>query len=177
MNTPAPMQTTISAAMQSCFEHQRAAYLAAPEPNYAQRVEDLNKLAQMLKEHREAVIEAINQDYGNRSTFETLFAEFFVVLDDIKSNIKHLKKWMKPQKRKIDLMVYPTSSNRVIPPAIFPAGNRAMLKMSENSNHLARLLIAITPKYLVAYWQLRMVQQPTASEIRATAGHSFRPAP
>ena len=101
--------------MQSCFERQRAAYLAAPEPNHAQRVEDLNKLAQMLKEHREAVIEAINQDYGNRSTFETLFAEFFMVLDDIKSNIKHLKKWMKPQKRKIDLMVYPTSSNRVIP--------------------------------------------------------------
>jgi len=31
--------------------------------------------------------------------------------------------------------------------AIFAAGNRAMLKMSENSNHLARLLIAITPKY------------------------------
>jgi coniferyl-aldehyde dehydrogenase len=80
---------------------------------------------------------------------------------------------MKPQKRKIDLMVYPTSSNRVIPQplgvigvivpwnfplmlsfaplaAIFAAGN-PMLKMSENSNHLARLLIAITPKYLVAY--------------------------
>ena len=67
-------------------------------------------------------------------------------------------------------MVYPTSSNRVIPQplgvigvivpwnfplmlsfapliAVFAAGNRAMLKMSENSNHLARLLIAITPKY------------------------------
>ena len=63
------------------------------------------------------------------------------------------------EKRKIDLMVYPTSSNRVIPQllgvigvivpwnfplmlsfaplaAIFAAGNRAMLKMSENSNHL-----------------------------------------
>ena len=169
-NELARIQIANSGAMQSCFERQRAAYLAAPEPNHAQRVEDLNKLAQMLKEHREAVIEAINQDYGNRSTFETLFAEFFMVLDDIKSTIKHLKKWMKPQKRKIDLMVYPTSSNRVIPQplgvigvivpwnfplmlsfaplaAIFAAGNRAMLKMSENSNHLARLLIAVTPKY------------------------------
>ena len=170
MNTPAPMQTTISAAMQSCFERQRAAYLAAPEPSYAQRVSHLKQLSQMLKDNREAVIEAINKDYGNRSTFETLFAEFFVALEDIKSNIKHLKKWMKPQKRSIDLMVYPTSSNRVIPQplgvvgvivpwnfplllsfsplsAIFAAGNRAMLKMSENSNNLARLLISITPNY------------------------------
>jgi coniferyl-aldehyde dehydrogenase len=165
MNTPAPMQ-----AMQSCFERQRAAYLAAPEPSYAQRVSHLKQLSQMLKDNREAVIEAINKDYGNRSTFETLFAEFFVALEDIKSNIKHLKKWMKPQKRSIDLMVYPTSSNRVIPQplgvvgvivpwnfplmlsfsplsAIFAAGNRAMLKMSENSNNLARLLISITPNY------------------------------
>jgi coniferyl-aldehyde dehydrogenase len=133
-------------------------------------VSHLKQLSQMLKDNREAVIEAINKDYGNRSTFETLFAEFFVVLEDIKSNIKHLKKWMKPQKRSIDLMVYPTSSNRVIPQplgvigvivpwnfplmlsfaplsAIFAAGNRAMLKMSENSNNLARLLISITPKY------------------------------
>jgi coniferyl-aldehyde dehydrogenase len=31
---------------------------------------------------------------------------------------------------------------------IVAAGNRAMVKMSENSNHLARLLMAISPKYL-----------------------------
>ncbi|UVM03304.1 coniferyl aldehyde dehydrogenase [Pseudomonas laurylsulfatiphila] len=157
-------------AMQSCFEHQRAAYLATPERSHAQRVEDLKKLAQMLKDNRQALIEAINRDYGNRSTFETLFAEFFVVLGDIQSTIKHLKKWMKPQKRHIDLMVYPTSSNRVIPQplgvvgvivpwnfplllsfgpltAIFAAGNRAMVKMSENSNNLTHLLMSITPKY------------------------------
>ena len=115
MNTPAPMQTTISAAMQSCFERQRAAYFAAPEPSYAQRVSHLKQLSQMLKDNREALIVAINTDYGHRSTFETLFVEFFIVLEDILYNIKHLKKWMKPQQRRIDLMVYPGASNRVIP--------------------------------------------------------------
>jgi coniferyl-aldehyde dehydrogenase len=34
--------------------------------------------------------------------------------------------------------------------AIFAAGNRAMVKMSENSQHLAKLLIEITPKYFPA---------------------------
>lgn len=42
-------QPIVPPAMQSCFEHQRAAYLATPERSYAQRVEDLKKLARMLK--------------------------------------------------------------------------------------------------------------------------------
>jgi len=175
MNAPQAMTQTLAIPLElkTCFERQRAAYLEAPEPSYAQRVADLNNLSLLLKENREAIIEAINQDYGNRSSFETLFAEFFVLLQDIKANSHHLKKWMKPQRRKLDFMVYPTSSNRVIPQplgvvgvivpwnfplmlsfaplsAIFAAGNRAMLKMSENSNHLARLLISISPKYFPA---------------------------
>jgi len=175
MNAPQEMNPmlAISFELKTCFERQRAAYLDAPEPSYAERVADLNSLSRLLKENREAIIEAINQDYGNRSSFETLFAEFFVLLQDIKANSRHLKKWMKPQRRKVDFMVYPTSSNRVIPQplgvigvivpwnfplmlsfaplsAIFAAGNRAMLKMSENSNHLARLLISISPKYFPA---------------------------
>ena len=91
MNAALPDQLALPATMQSCFERQRAAYLAAPESSHAQRVEDLNKLAQMLKDNREALIEAINRDYGNRSTFETLFAEYFALLDDLKSSAKHLK--------------------------------------------------------------------------------------
>lgn len=163
-------QTTIPDAMAACFQRQRAAYLAHPESAHAERRKDLETLARMLKDNREQIIEAINRDYTNRSTFETLFAEFFVVLEEINDNIKHLKKWMKPQNRKIDMLVYPTSKNRVIPQplgiigiivpwnfplnlafcplaAAFAAGNRAMVKMSENSVHLARLLISIAPKY------------------------------
>jgi len=172
MNSPTPqnMAHAIPVEFSACFERQRAAYLANPVPDYASRREDLEKLALMLKENKDAIVAAINADYGNRSTFETLFAEFFVVLQEIKDNLKHLKKWMKPQRRSIDVLLYPTSSVAVIPQplgvigvivpwnfplnlsfaplaAIFAAGNRAMLKMSENSVNLARLLIEITPKY------------------------------
>ncbi len=172
MNNPAPVNLTpaIPAEFSECFQRQRTAFLADPVPSYASRRADLDNLARMLKENREALIEAINADYGNRSTFETLFAEFFVVLQEIKDNLKHLKKWMRPQSRHIDMLLYPTSSNRVIPQplgvigvivpwnfplnlsfaplaAIFAAGNCAMLKMSENSDNLARLLIKITPNY------------------------------
>ena len=158
---------------QQCFDEQRAAYLAHPEPSHAERLADLRSLSRLLKDNRTRLVEAINRDYGNRSEFETLFAEFFVVLETINDTAKNLKKWMKPQRRRIDFMLYPGASNRVIPQplgvvgvivpwnfplnlsfcplaAILAAGNRAMVKMSENSVHLARLLISLSPKYFPA---------------------------
>ncbi len=166
----AEMTTPALAEFTTCFDQQKAACLADPAPDYAARRADLTTLARMLKENQAAIIDAINRDYGNRSTFETLFAELFVTLDDIRGTLKHLRKWMKPQRRHIDLLIYPGARNRVIPQplgvvgvivpwnfplllaftplvAIFAAGNRAMVKMSENSEHLARLLADLSPKY------------------------------
>ena len=152
------------------FQRQKAAYLARPVPSHSQRMADLQALARLLKDNRDAIVQAICQDYGNRSEFETLFAEFFVVLETIKDAQKNLKKWMKPQRRHIDRLMYPGASNRVVPQpvgvvgvivpwnfplnlsfcplaAILAAGNRVMVKMSHNSSHLAALLIDIAPRY------------------------------
>ena len=160
----------IPAEFEQCLARQRAAYLADPVPSRAQRVADLKALARLLKDNRDALVDAINRDYGNRSSFETMFAEYLVVLDGIRDTIKHLKGWMKPLKRHVDAMMYPLARNRVIAQplgvvgvivpwnfpinlsfapltSIFAAGNRAMVKMSENSAHLARLLVEISPKY------------------------------
>lgn len=172
MNTlnAAMLQIEIPQEFQTCFDAQKQAYLAQPEPSLQERRADLATLSRMLKENRDALVAAINQDYGNRSEFETLFAEFFVVLETIKDSSKKLRKWMKPQRRHIDIMLYPGASNRVIPQplgvvgvivpwnfplnltfcplaAIFAAGNRAMVKMSENSRNLALLLAEISPRY------------------------------
>ncbi len=161
------------AEFRSCFERQRAAYLAAPEPSYDQRLVDLKALTRLLKENKDEIVAAINADYGNRSEFETLFAEYFVVQETIADTVKHLKKWMKPQRRRADFMTYPLAKNRVIPQplgvigvivpwnfplnlsfcplaAIIAAGNRAMVKMSENSQALAQVLMRVTPKYFPA---------------------------
>ncbi len=168
--TPEFDQLQMPAEFQQCFDHQRDAYLAYPEPTRSERMADLDALARLLKDNRHRLVEAINLDYGNRSEFETLFAEFFVVLETVKDSAKNLKSWMKPQRRHIDVMMYPGASNRVIPQplgvvgvivpwnfplnlsfcplaAILAAGNRAMVKMSENSRHLAALLIEVSPEY------------------------------
>jgi coniferyl-aldehyde dehydrogenase len=155
---------------QQCFDQQRAAYLHHPGPSYVERRGDLDALARLLKDNRDRLVEAIHRDYGNRSSFETLFAEFFVALETIQDSAKNVKRWMKPQRRRIDVLMYPGASNRVIPQPLgvvgvivpwnfplnlsfcplaanFAAGNRAMVKMSENSQHLAEVLMDITPRY------------------------------
>jgi coniferyl-aldehyde dehydrogenase len=168
---PELSQELPSVEFQQSLDRQRAAYLAHPEPSYAEREADLKALARMVEDNRERLVQAICADYGNRSEFETLFAEVLPALDSIKHAIKHLKKWMEPQRRHIDIVLFPGASNRVVPQplgvvgvivpwnfplnlsliplaAIFAAGNRAMVKMSENSRHLAALLMEISPRYL-----------------------------
>ena len=149
---------------------QRKAYLAHPVPTLAERQADLRTLQRFVRDHKEALISAISADYGHRSRHETLLAEIAPVVDGIDHTLKHLKAWMKPQKRGVDWISFFGARNRVIPQPlgvvgvivpwnfpvnlsliplnyIFAAGNRAMVKMSENSRHLARLLIERMPAY------------------------------
>ena len=160
-----------AAMLRAHFELQREAYHANPYSDYQQRREDLLNLKRMVSENMDAIIEAISADYGNRSRHETQFAEIISATDGINDTIKHLKKWMKVQKRHVDQSLFPGGKNRVMPqplgvvgmivPWNFPinlsvvplaaalaAGNRAMVKMSENSINLTRLLMELSPKYL-----------------------------
>lgn len=152
------------------FEKQRSCYLADPIPGYQQRREDLVNLKRMINENREDIIDAISEDYSNRSRHETQFAELISVTDGINDAIKHLKKWMRVQKRHVDMSLFAGGKNRVIPQplgvvglivpwnfpinltfmplaAAFAAGNRAMVKMSENSIALTRLLMKVSSRY------------------------------
>ena len=156
--------------LEATLELQRAAYFAHPYPSFSERKADLLKLKALIRDNRDAIVAAISADYGNRSRHETLFAEIFSVMDGVDHTLKHLKKWMKPQRRGVDWKNFFGASNRVIPQplgivgaivpwnfpinlsfsgliATFAAGNRSMVKMSENSRHLAKLLIEKCPAY------------------------------
>lgn len=160
--TPSPLDAVLAL--------QRNAYLAHPVPTLAERTADLRTLQRFVREHKEALCDAISADYGHRSRHETLLAEVFPVVDGIDHVIKQLRGWMKPQRRVVDWRNFLGASNRVIPQplgvvgvivpwnfplnlslvpltCIFAAGNRAMVKMSENSRHLAAYLIAHIPAY------------------------------
>jgi coniferyl-aldehyde dehydrogenase len=149
---------------------QRQAYLAHPVPTLQERQQDLRSLQRFIREHKDALCDAISADYGHRSRHETLLAEVFPAVDGIDHILKHLRGWMRPQRRSVDWRSFLGASNRVIPQPlgvvgvivpwnfplnlslvplsyIFAAGNRAMVKMSENSRHLAAYLIQHMPAY------------------------------
>jgi coniferyl-aldehyde dehydrogenase len=151
------------------FEKQREAYLAKPEPSYEERMSDLKQLKRMLMKHSKEIKQAINEDYGCRSNIESNLADVNASGGIISDISKHLKKWMQPQKRKTGPALI-GSKARVIPQPLgvvgvivpwnfpiylsippiataFAAGNRCMVKMSENSRNLARVLKEISPKY------------------------------
>lgn len=171
-NLSLPSSTTekIKEELENTLALQRAAYLAHPNPTFSERKLDLLNLKEFIKDYRDDLVDAVNADYGHRSTHETLFTEVFPVIDSIDQTLKQLKNWMKPQIRSVDKRNFYGASNKVIPQPLgvvgsivpwnfpinlsfmglistFAAGNRAMVKMSENSRHLSRLLIEKIPEY------------------------------
>src|SRR5580698_7395876 len=160
----------LRARLTGTLEAQRAAYAQDPVPAYRERLAALRRLRRFILENREALIEALNRDYGNRSRHETQFGELVPVLDGLKQALHQLRGWMRPQRRAVDLLLFPGARNRVLPQplgvvgmivpwnfpinlmflpliSVFAAGNRAMVKLSENSRHLAAFLIATLPRY------------------------------
>ena len=118
----ATLQGDTGEMLKAHFDKQRALYLAAPNPDLAQRRQDLENLKRMINENREEIITAISQDYSNRSRHETQFAEIISVTDGINDVIKNLKKWMKVQKRHVDQTMFMGAKNRVIPQALGVVG-------------------------------------------------------
>ncbi|NWE73213.1 coniferyl aldehyde dehydrogenase [Pseudomonas gingeri] len=148
--------------LQRLFQVQRQAYAAHPMPPAEQRRQWLDSLRQLLSDERQALVEAISHDFGNRSADETLLAELMPSLHALHYARRHLKGWMKPARRKVGLAFQPASAKVVYQPlgvvgvivpwnyplflAIGPlvgalsAGNRVMLKLSESTPATGLLL-------------------------------------
>ena len=160
-------------SLESILVTQREAHLREPTRSYKERCADLRALKKLLTDNSGDIADAICQDYGNRSNHETALAELIPALSEIDHALGHLRGWMRVRQRHVDPLLYPGAHNKVIPqprgvvglimPWNFPvnltfsqlsgvlaAGNRAMVKMSENSIALSRLLIELSPKYFPA---------------------------
>lgn len=167
---------TIENEAQRIFALQRQAYLRQPYPSLEERRQNLSKLERILLDNGDAIADAINRDFGNRCVEESKMLELFTCVDGLRYARRHLKKWMKPQRRHVSVL-FATGSNRVIPQpkgvvgivspwnyplfltvspltSVLAAGNRAMIKMATNSQHVCRLLqekfAAVFPEDTVA---------------------------
>lgn len=139
-----------------------ALYRAEPYPSLSTRLAWLERLAYGISQAKEALIQAVNADYGTRSAIETSLAELFPTFEGIAHAKQHLKHWMAPQKRGVTRWFWP-GKNQIIPqplgvvgiiaPWNYPiyltlgpligalaAGNRVMIKVSENTPHTESVL-------------------------------------
>lgn len=154
--------TSITEMLDQAFGLQKKAYIADPMPPMAQRLAWLAALRDMLLNNKQSIVEAINQDFGNRAANETIMAEILPCIKNVDYLRRNLKKWMRPSKRAVGSLFKPASAKVVYQPlgvvgvivpwnyplslAIVPlatalaAGNRVMIKMSERSPNLASLL-------------------------------------
>jgi len=152
-----------SAALQQTLRRQREAFRRQGPPSYEQRLAALDRLKKTINAFREDMAKAVSEDFGHRSWHETMVAEVMTSLDTVKHARKHLKRWMRPEKRPLDRTKFALASARVhyqplgvvgiIAPWNYPfylalsplvaalaAGNRVMLKPSELTPRSAALL-------------------------------------
>lgn len=137
------------------LERQRAAFARQPMPSADERLQWLEALRHLIEVNQRSLVEAISEDFGNRSADETLLAEVMPCLHGIRDARRRLRGWMKPSRRRVGLAFQPASARVVYQPlgvvgiivpwnyplflAIAPlvgalaAGNRVMIKMSEST--------------------------------------------
>jgi coniferyl-aldehyde dehydrogenase len=146
----------------SCFDAQRRALAAEPNPTVAVRRSRLDRLLAMTVGNEDAIVAAIAADFGTRSSQETRLAELFMVTVGIRHARRHLARWMRRRPVHTPLYMQPGRSYIVRQPlgvvgiispwnypfqlAILPvvaalaAGNRVLLKPSELTPRTSVLL-------------------------------------
>ncbi len=163
-------------ALEPLLATQRAAFRSNPMPDAEQRRAWLKALRGLILEHKQALLDAVSQDFSNRAASETLLAEIMPSLHGIDYASSRLKKWMKPSRRSVGAAFQPAAAKviyqplgvvGVIVPWNYPlylafgpligalaAGNRVMIKMSEStpatSQLVKDLLAKVFPEDLVA---------------------------
>ena len=169
VTSPIALSTALcDTALQATFAAQRLAFAGNPMPSAAQRRQWLKSLREALLAQQQTLIEAIDQDFGGRSTDETLLAELLPSVQGIRHAERHLQRWMRPARRAVGMAFQPASARVLYQPlgvvgiivpwnyplflAIGPltgalaAGNRVMLKLSESTPASAQALKALLEK-------------------------------
>ena len=150
--------------MQRVLESQKKHFIKEGFPTIELRIDRLNRLKNLIIENRYRFVDALNEDYGNRSKNASIMTDVYSIIPEINHAIKNIKKWTKIEKRssnfpfsifgaKSYLKYEPLGTIGMVSPwnfpvnlsfgplaAIFAAGNQVMHKPSELTPITASLL-------------------------------------
>ena len=147
------------------LEIQKKAHLRDGPLSVETRKDWIDRCIALLIKYQNEIAEAISEDFGHRSTESSLLADVAGSIGSLKSAKENIKKWVKPEKRKVTpsilgllgarlrLEYQPLGTVGVISPwnfpvtltfgplgSIFAAGNRAMIKPSEFTPKTSELM-------------------------------------
>ncbi len=166
MNAPQanPLNVDAEEKMLELLRLQRESYLAEGEVSAETRIDRLDRTIDVLVANAEKISEAMNADFGCRPRQVNLMTDVTGSLENLKHAKKHLRKWMKAEKRpsmfplgllggRSSIQYQPKGVVGVIAPWNFPlgmvfeplagviaAGNRAMIKPSEFTPATSQLI-------------------------------------
>lgn len=164
------MTATVS-TMEETLAAQRAAFTAELPVPLATRKDRLRRLAAMMADNADRFVSAVSQDFGHRPREQSMLTDIVGSVMPITHALKHLDRWIKPEKRSLALPLrlmgsrawiefQPKGVVGVIAPWNFPiqlavapiagafaAGNRAMAKISEATPDVAQAFEEIVPRY------------------------------
>ena len=150
--------------MREIFEGQRRAFLADGVVTAETRIDRLDRVRQMIRDNQDAIVEACNRDFGNRSLHQSRMSEVMSVMGAMQHARDNVKKWMRMSRRKVMFPLnllgsrarvefqpkgvvgtlgtwnFPVYTSISPLAGIFAAGNRAMVKFSEVTSETSALL-------------------------------------
>ena len=166
MNMSEQMNTELG-ELSNILTGQKQAYRSAPNPSAKERTAQLSALKSAMLSFQDDLVNALNEDYGQRPAQDSLIADIMPCIVNINYTIKRLNKWMKPQRRhaglllapaKVEVHYQPLGVVGIMVPWNFPvmlsigplitalaAGNRAMIKLSEftpNTNQVIKKMLS-----------------------------------
>ncbi|NMS58630.1 coniferyl-aldehyde dehydrogenase, partial [Vibrio parahaemolyticus] len=94
--------------LQQSLERLKAAYAAEPYPSLDERKQRLVLLKKSLLENKQALVEALSDDFGYRSEFDTAMTDVLPTVSHINSPLPRLQKCCKPSKRESGLLLAPS---------------------------------------------------------------------
>lgn len=158
-------QTPPDLPMRALFDAQYQSSRAQMDVPLALRLDRLQRMRALIDVHGAALAEAVQADFGVRSSRLTEIADFFVLRALLGDLEKHTGAWMKPRHVRTPIYLQPASAHiqrqplgviGVIGPWNYPlqltlgpaatalaAGNRVMIKPSELTPHSSALLATV----------------------------------
>ena len=148
-------QQDIGQEMLDVLNRQKKSYLAEGEVSAEKRIDRLDRTINILVKHGDRLCDAMAADFGHRSIEQSKLTDINGSIGPLKDAKKHLRQWMRPERRKVmvplglfgsraRIQYQPLGVVGCISPwnfpvqltfsplaGVFAAGNRTMIKPSE----------------------------------------------